>query len=182
MLYPLSYGRKSRVAKVMEPKPFDVRSATRGIKGGLHGRNRFPVHQKDMRLVQVADLIQFFQLGGQDTRKGDTSCVMGFGIFCFEPNQPRLQVDTIPRQVQNFTPSHDETVSNTDQPSPDMPCHKETMRRGTLMFLSALLFSLDTVPETSQVPIPSPAPSPGPTDPLPPKPSPSPSPGPAVPR
>ena len=95
-----------RMAKVMEPEPLDLRSPARCLEGCLDGGNRFPVHQEDMRLVQVADFIQFFQFGGQVSGERDKPRLIGFRVFRLEPNQSRFQVDAIPRQVQDLPPSH----------------------------------------------------------------------------
>ena len=95
-----------RMAKVREPEPLNLRSPARCVEGCLDGGNRLPVHQEDMRLVQVADFIQFFQSDGQATCKGDTRCAIGFSIFRFELNQPRFQVNAIPGQVQDFSSPH----------------------------------------------------------------------------
>ena len=58
-----------------------------------------------MRLVQVADFIQFFQLDGQVSGKWDKPSLISFGVFRLEPNQPRSQVDAIPRQIKDLPPA-----------------------------------------------------------------------------
>lgn len=83
--------------KVVEVEPLDLGPATSRIEGGLGGVDRLPIHQEDVWFIQVADLIQVFELSGQVSREGHTPRIIGFSILSLQANEPCLEVRTIPR-------------------------------------------------------------------------------------
>jgi hypothetical protein len=98
--------RDSGVTKVMKSESLKSCASDRGLTCCLDGVNGFPVDQEDVWLEQVADLIQVFEQSGQVSGQRHETRIIRFGALCFEANQSRLEVYSVPGQVQHFSAPH----------------------------------------------------------------------------
>ncbi len=98
--------RDSGVPKVMKSESLKFRASTRGLKCCLDGVHGFPVGQEDVWRVQVSNLIQVFEQSGQVSGQRHETGIIRFGVLCFEANQSRLEIHSVPGQVQDFAAPH----------------------------------------------------------------------------